>query len=372
MDLTRIIHEKMTDGRLMFVYRGDITEKNSFLLLTLLENEMKDDSYSLMGRKRLFMFTLENLQNITLHGNHGRYAGMSMVIYSRTGDGYTITTGNIIENRKVDDLRTRIDNIRRLDPEEIKVQYKHILATRGFSEEGGAGLGLMEMAIKTGNRLDFDFIPVDKEYSYFILSKTVDATGMGVSSGEVERSFHNESIISLGKMMAENMIYLLWSGHISADTGEDVLYLAETRLAEVGGGASLRKRVFSIMVEIFENVSKYNPGREPEKKYGNPLAIIRIEDNRFILTTGNLVSNTMVNSLKDKLELINSKDKAGLKELYYKSLSDQTIEKESTGNLGLITIARKSGDRLDYSFKQVNDLYTYYMLTVRIATDMQD
>ncbi len=49
------------------------------------------------------------------------------------------------------------------------------------------------------------------------------------------------------------------------------------------------RRVFNIMVEILENVSKYNPGREAEEKYGMPVAIVRLEDGKFLLTTGNLI-----------------------------------------------------------------------------------
>ncbi len=70
MDITRAIHDKMVKERLLFVYRGEITDRNSFPLLTLLENEMKDDSYGFVGQKRLFMFVLESLQNIVKHGDH--------------------------------------------------------------------------------------------------------------------------------------------------------------------------------------------------------------------------------------------------------------------------------------------------------------
>lgn len=39
----------------------------------------------------------------------------------------------------------------------------------------------MEMARKTGNRLDYDFYPIDDRFSYFILSKTIDSGGKGMS-----------------------------------------------------------------------------------------------------------------------------------------------------------------------------------------------
>ena len=67
MDITRTIHDKMRQEGLLFVYRGEVTEKKSLPLLTL-ENEMKEDAFGMTGRKRLFMYVLENLQNIVKHG----------------------------------------------------------------------------------------------------------------------------------------------------------------------------------------------------------------------------------------------------------------------------------------------------------------
>ena len=74
---------------------------------------------------------------------------------------------------------------------------------------------------------------------------------------------------------------------------------------------------------------------------------------RFLLTTGNLVLNSEVDDLKEKLDYINSYDKDGLKELFFTSLSGQSIETDSTGNMGLISMARKSGSKLIISLKRL-------------------
>ena len=132
------------------------------------------------------------------------------------------------------------------------------------------------MAKKTGNKLDYDFVPLDNEYSYFILSKTVDSKGVGMHFGDKEKPFHGKSVSQLERLMAENNIYLIWSGHISPDVGKEVLSFTETKLAEEDIESNLRKRVFSILVEILENVAKYSPGKEAEEKFGMPVAMIRL------------------------------------------------------------------------------------------------
>jgi hypothetical protein len=366
MDITRTIHDKMRKERLLFVYRGEITDRNSLPLLTLLETEMMDDSYGFVGRKRLFMYVLESLQNIVKHGDHSGHGGMSIVAYSKTDDGYTITTGNIIASDHVNDLKKRLDRVNRLGINEIKNLYRQILDSSEFSKKGGAGLGLIEMAMKTGSMLDYDFVPVDKNFSYFILSKTVDSSGVGINTSKKDQRFDSDSFFQLEQLMDKNKIYMIWSGHLTPGIGEEVLSLTEAKLTEEDIDSALRKRVFNIMIEILENVSKYNPGREAEQKYGMPVVFVRLEEGKFILTTGNLILNKRVNDLKDKLNKINCFDSEGLKTLFFASLSAQSIDTDSTGNMGLISMARKSGSKLNYQFEEVNDQYSYFMLTVRV------
>lgn len=366
MDLTRQIRDKMMKERLMFVYRGVVTNENSVPLLMLLEKEMENSEFGFVGRKRLFMFVLESLQNVSRHSNKSEHANMSLVVYSKTDNGYTVTTGNVLPTSGINDLKVRLDEINNLETSEIRSVYRQMLSTAEFSTKGGAGLGLIEMAKKTGNKLDYDFVKIDDRYSYFILSKTVDSGGVGTHIGGKEKPFKGKSVSQLEHIMSENNVYLIWSGHITPDVGKEVLSFTETKLAEEDIESSLRKRVFSILVEILENVAKYSPGREPEEKFGMPVAMIRMVDKEYSLTTGNLILNSKVDHLKEKLDIINTYDKVGLKELFRKSLSGQNISDDSTGNMGLIDMARKSGSKLEYIFEKINDLYSYYTLTVKV------
>jgi hypothetical protein len=366
MDVISIIRDKMMKENLLFVFRGEVTEKNSLPLLTLLENEMNDDGKQFAGRKRLFMYVLESLQNIVKHGDRQYHNRMPIVSYSKEEDGYKVTTGNIIASEHVENLKSRLEKINKLDIIEAKDLYRDILSNSGFSDKGGAGLGLIEMAVKTGTGLDYDFVPDNKGFSYFILSKTVDSNGMGVHSRFGGKPFKSDDVVNLEYLMAERKIYMMWSGHITSDVGEEVLSLAENRLNDKDVESEVRRRVFNIMVEMLENVSKYNPGREQEEKFGMPLALVRFEKGRFLLTTGNLILNSKKIELVNKLSRINSYNKEELKESFYGSLSKQAIDTDSTGDMGLISMARKSGSKLDFQFKNVNDLYSYFLLTVGV------
>ncbi|MCJ7448344.1 MAG: SiaB family protein kinase [Bacteroidales bacterium] len=356
----------MMKERLMFVYRGVVTRDNSIPLLMLLEKEMENSEFGFVGRKRLFMFVLESLQNVSRHSDNNLHANMSLVVYSKLNRGYTVTTGNVISSSNIDDLKRRLDEINNLETEEIRSVYRHMLSTSEFSSKGGAGLGLIEMAKKTGNKLDYDFVNLDNDNYYFILSKTVDSEGIGIPIGENEKPFRAKTVEQLERLMAENKVYLIWSGHITSDVGKEVLSFTETKLTEDEIVSSVRRRVFSILVEIIENVAKFSPGRDPEEKFGMPVAMIRFENKIYSVTTGNLILNTRVDELKEKIDTINQYDKVGLKAFFRKSLSEQTSGSDSTGNMGLIEMARKSGNKLIYQFDRINEIYTYYTLTVKV------
>jgi hypothetical protein len=366
MDLIKRIRDKMMKDRLMFVYRGVVTTENTISLLMLLEKEMESSEFGFTGRKRLFMFVLESLQNISRHMDKNEFASMSLVVYSKTDKGYIVATGNVIESERIEDLREKLEKLNKLEPGEIRAVYRHMLSSAEFSSKGGAGLGLIEMAKKTGNRLDYDFINIDRKHSYFILNKSVESGESGTEVKEDNTALKGRAVARLEKIMAENNLYLIWSGHFSPDLGNEVLSFTEIQLSETTVDSDIRRRVFTILMEALENVARYSPSHDQEEKYGMPVAMIRLEGHVYLITTGNIILNDDIPALREKLDIINSCDKLSLKELFKKSLLKQSLDTESTGNMGLIEIAMKSGYKLMYDFDRINGKYSYYILTVKV------
>lgn len=373
MELINRLRKKLSDEHLMFAYRGEVTEINSTGLLTLLEREMEFSEFSLVGRKRLFMFVLENLQNIIRHGVATSDEVTSLVLYSKTAEGYTVSTGNALKNSEVKGLRKNLEKITSLEPDKIREVYRIMLQDSSIGNKGGAGLGLMEMARKTGNRLDFDFLPLNDRYSYFILSKTVDAGGKSVNQSDTTSStFDSRKVANLGRMMKSNNIIFIWAGPLTHAIGKELLTFSEATMRESELEQNLHKRVFSTLIELLQNVAQHSPGFEAEQQYGIPLAMIRKTPASFIITSGNLIRNSDMDHLTRKLEMVNSFDEEGLKKLLKVALMGQDMNKVTTGYMGLLEMARRSGHRLTYNFEEVNENYSYYTITVRVrAKDLK-
>jgi hypothetical protein len=169
-------------------------------------------------------------------------------------------------------------------------------------------------------------------------------------------------------MMKTNNVIFIWAGPLTHAISKELLVFSEATMKDSEMEQNLHKRVFGTLIELLQNVSQHSPGFEAEEKYGIPLAMIRKTPASFIITSGNLIRNSDIDHLTRKLEMVNSFDEEGLKKLLKVALMGQDMNKVTTGYMGLLEMARRSGHRLTYSFEEVNDDYSYYTITVRVRS----
>ena len=92
----------------------------------------------------------------------------------------------------------------------------------------------------------------------------------------------------------------------------------------------------------------------------------KMEDH-YLITTGNFILSENVNKLKTKLDYINGLEKDELKAYYKEVLNNGQMSNKGGGGLGMIDIARKSGQKLDYSFSHINDKNSFFSLNVKVV-----
>ena len=83
---------------------------------------------------------------------------------------YSIMTGNFISRGNVEIMKGRLDTINEMDKDELKVYYKEVLNNGEVSAKGGGGLGMIDIARKSGKKLEYNFAPIDDDYSFFSLN----------------------------------------------------------------------------------------------------------------------------------------------------------------------------------------------------------
>lgn len=159
-------------------YCGPIQyEKISELILELKNKSQKLD-IPLGVYKRILLVMIESLENIIKHNKYqvslnldGKYPNIKI---EKCGKTYRVTSINILHNKHIPIIANKIDYINTLEPQGLKDYYKSIITNGEFSQKGGAGLGLIEMAKSSGHKIKYDFLSVDQDYSSFKLQIIID------------------------------------------------------------------------------------------------------------------------------------------------------------------------------------------------------
>lgn len=171
-------YRSMKAHEITLVYEGEITHQITKAFTSLTESNMAKESEANSVQKKVFHVMVECLQNISKHADSFGsddflFAGRGIFMVSKGKDDYHVTTGNVIENDKIVELTEMLDHINSLDRDGLKELYKNQMKEGRLSEKGGAGLGFIDIARKTGNKLEFHFLPIDESSSFFLLTSSV-------------------------------------------------------------------------------------------------------------------------------------------------------------------------------------------------------
>ncbi len=97
----------------------------------------------------------------------------AIFLIGKEADRYSIMSGNPVQKPNVERLQKTLEHINGLDKEGLKQLYKDIIKNATISEKGGAGLGFVDMARKSGEKLEFEFPEMNNNYCFFCLKVNV-------------------------------------------------------------------------------------------------------------------------------------------------------------------------------------------------------
>ncbi|MFN8207140.1 MAG: SiaB family protein kinase [Bacteroidales bacterium] len=170
-------YQKLNTGNVVLSYKGNITTEMINSTLESIETIIGEGEQEGKLRKKVYNVLVESLQNLYHHTDElpdelraTYHEKFGVVVISKDENGIRITTGNFIPSARIKFLKDKIDKINSLSQEELKDMYKFILNHQKLSEKGGGGLGLVDIARKTGNKLEYNFINVNNDFYFFNLN----------------------------------------------------------------------------------------------------------------------------------------------------------------------------------------------------------
>ncbi|MTI21337.1 hypothetical protein E1176_09930 [Fulvivirga sp. RKSG066] len=167
------LHQTMLDHSLILVYEGEFTQEITKSVLAMAERNMDSSGEESSIKRKVFNVMVECLQNIVKHADDVEENHSAIFMIGKHENEYLIVSGNPILKGDIDGLNKKLENINSLDKDGLKALYKDIIKNTQISDKGGAGLGFVDMARKSGRPLEFDFIDMDDKYSFFCLKTSI-------------------------------------------------------------------------------------------------------------------------------------------------------------------------------------------------------
>ena len=171
------------------------------------------------------------------------------------------------------------------------------------------------------------------------------------------------------ELMQVNGVVLAFNGEFDMPLINAIISSVKEKMTTVETHLPTQKKVYNIMVECLENIFRHSEILAEGNTSNLPpgaVFFLHKKDEHYLLTTGNYIQNSKVESMKSTIDSINACSTDQLKQLYRQVVTNGTFSEKGGAGLGMLDIALKSDSRLYYNFNQVNDNQSFYLFQVKI------
>jgi hypothetical protein len=174
-------------------------------------------------------------------------------------------------------------------------------------------------------------------------------------------------IFNFHRLMDKKNIMLVYCGEFSQDLNKTLLSFTERKFKAENVEDNTRRKIFNIMVELLQNISKNKIENIEGYDDVSPIFMLGTKDEDWLLISSNMIRNDKIQPLKERMDQVNSLDKEGLKQLYKDVRLNTSFSESSGAGIGIIDIARKSENKLTYRFDELDTRYSVFSLLVRVS-----
>ena len=170
------VYKYMNERHIVMSFLGDFTHKVVTSLLSSVKKIIDNTEMDFQLKKRFYAVVVECLDNISRHNyalaGEKLPAKHTSTIFtiSEHPEYFTIQTGNYIHNNHIPVLTAKLEKVNSLDKDGLKEFYRQKMSE---SPRGGGGLGIIDMSLRTGCKLSYEFKPSGEDISFFVLQTIV-------------------------------------------------------------------------------------------------------------------------------------------------------------------------------------------------------
>lgn len=158
----------LKSDQILFLHKGSITKELIELVVESLEQSVTNLESDRKVRRKITNVFIEVFQNIGYHGiKDPKHSSSDMVIVLSMDNYYKIGTRNLIHKEAKDVIKNKLAKINKMTPDELRDEYKNALSSNELSDKGTAGLGFIDIARKSGEKLYCEFEDADDDYAFY-------------------------------------------------------------------------------------------------------------------------------------------------------------------------------------------------------------
>ncbi len=338
LSAVRALYDTLAGDRLTFLYSGLFHDDHTARLITLGEEFLEHEGAEKSVRGKLAFIMVEAYQNIIRHrapisAELEQGAGRSMFLLRSLTNQHEVSAVNPVTTADAASLTAELERLRTLDLQQMKQVFLRGLQSDTRTERGGAGLGLIEMARRSGHALQHAFGPLDEEHRIFALQALIGRAAEWRSDATV--------ILDLHQLVVAEGISVLCRGRMAAGEQEVLLRIIERDLDDDRSGSEARTRAFLATAELLENLGAADEG---------PMIMLcrsgaASHSGQVALLVGVPLGIEAAKRLTAAVAEVNTLDAQGLQRRYRDILLGRG-EAAGTLQLGLIELARRSSAAL--------------------------
>jgi hypothetical protein len=355
-DLLKSLHK----DDLIFAYTGLVSDSITHKIIELTQFNIDSAGNFVRLKNKISFLMAECYQNVARHGKYinemdslSDYSGAFFV--RSVDDKFYISSANRVNKDTIPSIKEKLDNVNSLSSDELRLLQKQVLAKGKLSDRGGAGLGIIEMARRTGRKICYDFKSIDEKTALFFIQLTI-VSEESQAEADSEASLHY--IQELYDRMINQNLVVLHKGDFSENSVLPIIHMIEKNILRYNDLKVGKQKLYNISVELLQNISMHAAKTD---KFNEGLFVLEQNDSHFVIGASNFIENSHTKALKEHLTFLKGLSKTELNDLYRDKLRLLIDEKVIGVGIGLIYIFRKS-HAMDYSIvpvKKDNSLLTF-------------
>lgn len=167
-------HQLLCEKETLISFTGHFDHLLTTLLLTNIKNKLRSTESTTGIDRKVFMVLVESIENVSKHSCfENEKQNIATILLSKSETKYTIVTGNQIMNSDIPALHGKLEKVLTSNPTELKQMYREQILSK-HSDDDNAGLGIIDIAIKSGNRIKYEFKPLTENTSFYLLQTEIN------------------------------------------------------------------------------------------------------------------------------------------------------------------------------------------------------